>query len=93
MQTIFSLIGTEAMTFSQGHGKVIQYIFPDDSILFPTYLKFSKNVFKMRRKGHINSGGFVNLVVVVKNWKHVTPNRGGLTKTQVVCKFLWPWEH
>ena len=39
-----------AMTFSQGHGKVIQYIFPDLCILCPKYLRISSKGLDIRGK-------------------------------------------
>ena len=39
----FLLMNATAVTLSQGHGKVIQYISPDLYILCPKYLRFSSN--------------------------------------------------
>ena len=58
MQTSkFFLISAAAMTFGQGHGKVIQYISPDLYFLYPKYLKCSPNGFDVRGKSHCGSGG------------------------------------
>ena len=40
----FMLIDTTAVTLSQGHGKVIQYISPDPYILCAKYLRFLAQV-------------------------------------------------
>ena len=63
----FLLIDATTMTLGQGHGKVIQYIFPDPYILCAKYLRFSSKVFAAAE--------------AETNWKHkVTPDQGDLTK-------------
>ena len=46
----FLLIDATAVTLGQGHGRVIQYIFPDPYILCAKYLRFSSNGFDVRGK-------------------------------------------
>ena len=69
-QANFLIIAT-AVTSGQGHGKVIQYIFPDQ-YLFPKYIRLSTNSFDMSRKN------FVAAVAAAAemNWKHkITPDQ------------------
>ena len=58
----FFLINASAVTLGQGHGKVIQYILPDQYILCPKYLRCSSNGFDVKGKrlcgdGRSNGGG------------------------------------
>ena len=53
----FLLIDATAMTLSQGHRKVIQYISPDSYILCAKYLRFSWNGFDVRGKSCCGGGG------------------------------------
>ena len=53
----FLFINATAGTLSQGHRKVIQYIFPDPYFLCPKYLRFSSNHFKVISKSHCGGGG------------------------------------
>ena len=46
----FLLINATAVTLSQGHGKVIQYIFPDLYFLCLKCVSFSSNSFDVRSK-------------------------------------------
>ena len=46
----FLLIDALAVTFGQGHGKVIQYILPDLYIIYSEYLIFSWNSFDVTGK-------------------------------------------
>ena len=51
MQTSkFLLIDATAVTFGQGHRKVIKYISPDTYILCAKYERFSSNSFDVRGK-------------------------------------------
>ena len=52
----FLPIDATAVTLGQGHGKVIQYIFPDPCILCAKYLRFSWNGFDVRGKGFCSGG-------------------------------------
>ena len=52
----FLLIDTTAVTLSQGHGKVIQYIFPDPYILCAKYQWFSWNGFDVTGKSFCGGG-------------------------------------
>ena len=75
----FLLIDATAVTLGQGHGKVIQYIFPDPYILCAKYLRFSSNGFDMRGKSFAAADAAAET-----NWKHkVTPDRVDLTNGQV----------
>ena len=57
VQTIkFLLINATAVTWGQGHGKVMQYISPDPYIPWAKYLSFSSNGFDMRGKSFSDSG-------------------------------------
>ena len=51
----FLLVDATAVTSSQTHRKVIQYILPDLYILCPKYLRFSSNGFDVRGKSHCGS--------------------------------------
>ena len=51
------VIDATAMTLGQGHGKVIQYIFPDPYILCSKYLRFSSKGFDVRGKSSCGCGG------------------------------------
>ena len=58
MQTSkFTLTNATAVTLGQGHGKVIQYIFPDLRFLCPKYLRSSSNGFDVRGKSRCGGGG------------------------------------
>ena len=46
----FLLINATAVTLGQGHGKVIQYIFPYPYILCAKYLRFRSNGFDVSGK-------------------------------------------
>ena len=63
MQTSnFFLINTTAVSFSQGHGKVIQYILPDLHILW---------------EAKVIAAADAAVGAAETNWKHkVTPDRG-----------------
>ena len=52
----FLVIDATAMTLSQGHGKVIQYISPDPYILCAKYVRFSSNGFDVRGKSCCGGG-------------------------------------
>ena len=52
----FLLIDATAVTFGQGHGKVIQYISPDPYILCAKYQRFSSNGFDVRGKSFCGGG-------------------------------------
>ena len=52
----FVLIDATVVTFGQGHGKVIEYIFLDPYILCAKYLRFSSNGFDVRGKSCCGSG-------------------------------------
>ena len=52
----FLLIDATAMTFGQGHEKVIQYIFPDPYILCANDVRFSSNGFDVRGKSCCGRG-------------------------------------
>ena len=52
----FLLIDATAVTLGQGHGKFIQYIFPDPYILCAKYLRFSWNGFDVRGKSCCRGG-------------------------------------
>ena len=52
----FLLIDATAVTLGQGHGKVIQYISPDQYILCAKYLSFSWNGFDVRGKSCCGGG-------------------------------------
>ena len=73
--SIFLLIDTTAMTLSQGHGKVIQYISPDPYILCVKYLRFSSNGLDMRGKSCCGGGRGGNELKTDK-----TPRLGWLNK-------------
>ena len=62
----FLLINATAVTLSQGHRKVIQYISPDLFILCYEYVRFGTNGFDMRGKS-LCSGGYVQ-------WRKWTEN-------------------
>ena len=49
-------IYASAVTFSQGHGEVIQYILPDLCILCPKYLRISSKGWDIRGKSYCGSG-------------------------------------
>ena len=53
----FLFINVTAMTLSQGHQKVIQYILPDLYFLCPKYLRFSSNGFDVTSKSPCSGGG------------------------------------
>ena len=50
------LIDATAVTFGQGHGKVIQYISPDPYILCAKYQRSSSNGFDVRGKSFCGRG-------------------------------------
>ena len=73
------LIYAPAMTFSRGHGKVIQYIFPDLCILCPKYLRISSKGLDIRGKSFCNgwcSGERTENIV--------TPDQGDW----IICKLV-----
>ena len=73
------LIYAPAMTFSQGHGKVIQYIFPDLCIFCPKYLRISsKGLDIIKRQKFLQW-----LMQRRTNWKHSHPRPGWLNYLQV----------
>ena len=75
----FLLIDATAVTLGQGHGKVIQYIFPDPYILCAKYLRFSSNGFDVRGKTCCGADATDAAVAdaAETNWKHkVTPDWG-----------------
>ena len=81
----FLLINATAVTLSQGHGKVIQYISPDQYVLCTQYERFSSNSFDMRGKSFCAADADVDTAnaadAVETNWKHkVTPYHDDLTR-------------
>ena len=52
----FMVINATAVTLGQGHGQVIESIFPDPYILCAKYLRFSWNGFDVRGKSCCRSG-------------------------------------
>ena len=52
----FWLMDATAMTLGQGHGKVIQYNYPDPYILYAIYQRFSSNRFDLRGKSICGGG-------------------------------------
>ena len=46
----FLLINATDVTLGQGHGKVIQYIFPDLYFLCPKYVRVSWNTFRHEKQ-------------------------------------------
>ena len=52
----FLLMDATAVTLGQGHGKVIQYIFPGPYILCAKYQRFSSNSFDVRGKSFCGGG-------------------------------------
>ena len=52
----FMLINATAVTLGQGHGEVIQYIYPDPYILCAKYLRFSWDGLDVRGKSCCSCG-------------------------------------
>ena len=66
------------MTLGQGHGKVIQYIFPDLYILCLKYLRFGSNGLMWGAKVFAAADMAVAAAVDVSemNWKHKSTQTG-----------------
>ena len=71
----FVLIDTTAVTLGEGHGKAIQYISPDLSILFVKYLRFSWNGFVVKDKTLCDNGhtGCKSGGNELETWSHPRP--------------------
>ena len=56
LRSKFLLINATPVALGQGHGKVIQYMFPDLYFLCPKYARFSSNSFDVVTKSHCGRG-------------------------------------
>ena len=66
----FLLIDATAVTLGHGHGKVIQYIFPDPYMIHAKYVRFSSNGFDVRGKSCCGGGRGGGGGRTETNWKH-----------------------
>ena len=71
----FTLIDATDVTLGQGHGKVIQYIFPDPHILCSKYVRLSWNGLDVRGKSCCGGGrgGGGRGGNELKTWSHPRP--------------------